>query len=101
MIDPAGYIVSWNAGAERIKGYRAHEIVGKHFSEFYSPEDRAAGVPQFAQGTGLGLSQVFGFVKQSGGNVKIYSRSGHGTTIKIYLPRMSKAALAEETERNK
>jgi PAS domain S-box-containing protein len=45
MLDPDGIITNWNAGAERIKGYQADEIVGQHFSIFYSPEDRAAGLP--------------------------------------------------------
>ena len=48
MLDPAGIVASWNAGAERIKGYRPHEIVGKHFSQFFTPEDRAAGIPENA-----------------------------------------------------
>jgi PAS domain S-box-containing protein len=48
MLDPAGYITSWNAGAERFKGYTADEIMGEHFSRFYLPEDAAAGVPQRA-----------------------------------------------------
>jgi PAS domain S-box-containing protein len=45
MLDPKGYVTSWNAGAERIKGFRADEIVGKHFSTFYTEEDRKAGMP--------------------------------------------------------
>ena len=45
MLDPNGIVVSWNAGAERIKGYRADEIVGRHFSRFYTQEDRDAGLP--------------------------------------------------------
>ena len=46
MLDPKGHIASWNAGAERIKGYRAEEIIGQHFSRFYPAEDLARGRPQ-------------------------------------------------------
>lgn len=46
MLDPEGRICSWNQGAERIKGYKATEIIGKHFSSFYPPEDVLAGKPQ-------------------------------------------------------
>jgi PAS domain S-box-containing protein len=45
MLDPTGHVVNWNAGAERIEGYAASEIVGRHFSTFYRPEDREAGLP--------------------------------------------------------
>ncbi|TMR93879.1 PAS domain-containing sensor histidine kinase [Nonomuraea basaltis] len=45
MLDPRGRIVSWNSGAQRIKGYTAEEIIGTHFSVFYPPEDVAAGKP--------------------------------------------------------
>ena len=44
MLDPAGKVANWNAGARRIKGWAAEEIVGQHFSRFYTEEDRAAGV---------------------------------------------------------
>ncbi|AYG84894.1 Signal transduction histidine-protein kinase/phosphatase DegS [Streptomyces hundungensis] len=47
MLDPHGYIISWNAGAERIKGYSASDILGQHFSVFYPPEDQASGKPQW------------------------------------------------------
>jgi len=45
-LDPAGNITSWNQGAERIKGYKANEIVGRHFSAFYPPEDLQNGIPE-------------------------------------------------------
>jgi PAS domain S-box-containing protein len=45
MLDPKGNVTTWNAGAERIKGYKAGEILGRHFSTFYTAEDQAAGLP--------------------------------------------------------
>ncbi|HEU5013274.1 MAG TPA: PAS domain S-box protein [Roseiflexaceae bacterium] len=45
MLDVQGFVVTWNIGAQRIKGYTSEEIVGRHFSSFYTPEDRQAGLP--------------------------------------------------------
>jgi len=53
MLDTTGRISSWNAGAARMKGYTADEIIGRHFSSFYTDEDRAAGMPQRALATAL------------------------------------------------
>ena len=53
MIDPDGIITSWNSGAKRFKGYEEAEILGEHFSRFYTDDDRAAGLPQRALDTAI------------------------------------------------
>jgi PAS domain S-box-containing protein len=53
MLDPGGRVTTWNAGAERIKGYRAVDIIGRHFSCFYTEEDRSGGVPELALAAAL------------------------------------------------
>jgi PAS domain S-box-containing protein len=50
MLSPEGQVINWNVGAARIKGYLESEIIGQHFSRFYTPEDRDAGVPERALG---------------------------------------------------
>ncbi|SNB72086.1 PAS domain S-box-containing protein [Arboricoccus pini] len=53
MLEPDGLIANWNTGAERIKGYTAREVIGKHFRTFYPPEAQAAGLPEWALKTAI------------------------------------------------
>lgn len=62
MLDPGGKVISWNAGAERIKGYKPDEIIGEHFSRFYLPEEVGAGAPAEA----LSIARATGHFEKEG-----------------------------------
>ena len=84
VITPGQYVMI--AVSDTGSGMSA-DVIGKAFDPFFTTK-------KVGQGTGLGLSQVFGFARQLNGHAKIYSEIGHGTTVKIYLPRSYDAVPA-------
>lgn len=84
MLDPDGRIASWNRGAERIKGYRAGEIIGQHFSVFYSSEDVTFGKPARE----LKAALECGSVEDEGWRVrKIDRSSGRTSSLRLFSTR--------------
>src|SRR3569623_370396 len=87
MLDPNGIVTSWNPGAQRCKGYTASEIIGQHFSRFYSEDDRDSGLPAWALETARreGKFEAEGWrIRKAGTRIRAYGindplRSPDGT----------------------
>jgi signal transduction histidine kinase/CheY-like chemotaxis protein len=87
-VTPGNYVMI--AVSDSGKGIPASQLE-KVFDPFYTTKD-------VGKGSGLGLSMVYGFVKQSNGHIRIYSEEGHGTTVKLYLPQAAGVADSPPTE---
>jgi len=111
LLDPDGRVVSWNAGAERIKGYAAEEILGKDFATFYEPDDIAAGLParMLARAAGEGRFQARGWrVRKDGGRfyaqvtlTALFDRQGQLTGYAKITQDVTAELEAERTRRER
>ncbi|MEX0585958.1 MAG: PAS domain S-box protein, partial [Pirellulales bacterium] len=118
MLDPQGQVMTWNPGAERIKGYRAAEIVGESFERFYAPEDLEAGKPRRAlevatasgkfeeegwrtrkDGTRFWASVVITALYDAAGNVRGYSKMTRDVTERRKAEATARRLLQEEAAR--
>jgi signal transduction histidine kinase len=91
-VAPGDYVVV--AVSDTGSGMSA-DVVAKAVDPFFTTKP-------IGEGTGLGLSMIYGFAKQTRGNLRIYSEIGHGTTVKLYLPRaLQDAVVLEKPRRNR
>jgi PAS domain S-box-containing protein len=109
LLDPTGHIETWNAGARRIKGYEPEEIIGKHFSTFYGPEDIQSGKPERE----LKIAREEGMVEDEGWRIRkdgtrfwanvvitaIFDRTGELRGFTKVTRDMTERRHAEETQR--
>jgi PAS domain S-box-containing protein len=96
MLDKDGTVISWNSGAQRIKGYTAAEIIGRHFSRFFIPEDIEAGNPwkELAQARTTGRAEMEGWRVRSSGD-RFWARV---TLTPVYDPAGHLAGFAKVTQ---
>ena len=107
MLDPAGHILSWNTGGERIKGYTDAEVIGQHFSHFYPPEDVALGLP----GESLAIAAREGRYETEGWRVRkdgsrfraniVIDVEGYKSRREVMLRRLAKRMAEQAIQRGR